>query len=947
MQVACPKCERMLDYSGDRPRFCAYCGQSLGDSSDAGMLATASFDSGSPLPMRIDATTFGTAAEHATRDPEQVAGYRIIRLLGRGGMGSVYEAEDGELGRRVALKLIAADHLSSSEAVERFRQEGRLASTLAHPRCVFVLAADEFRGRPYLVMELMPGETLQTLVEANGPLSVGVAVAKALDVIDGLREAHHQGIIHRDVKPSNCFLEADGRVKVGDFGLSKSLDGDANLTRTGSFVGTPLYASPEQIKRNPVDERTDLYSVAATLYFLLTGKPPHQANDASAVLAKIVSEPPTPLRTHRPELPAALESAILRGLERDRDRRWHDLGRFRDALLPFVPGELGLSDLALRAGAYCGDVLALFAIESLLLAPFLASLGVAAEAPGGVGLVFRRIGVATPWLIAAQRLLFLGYFTLFEGVWGASPAKRLAGLRVSLVEDGGPPGVKAAALRTLGFYALTALPGDVVTAFLFGFLPTRQAMLYQPLALAVQSAGYLALASTMKSAGGFRGLHERVSGTRVVRRGRRPRRRVSTGRRLPTRPDYAREMAGAPVGVLKSVGSFKVRGAVRWDGDRKVLLGEDSTLERPVWLVLRPKGSPAPPSTRRDLARPSRPRWLAGGEQAEGRWDAYAAPSGCPLGDLAGSSGLPWADVRPILQDLADELNRAAADGTLPPSLAVDQVWVQTDGSVLLADPLGAPPVAGLEAPAQARSLDLIKKAAALALEGGRRRPGWSAPGSGSGSIRAAVPVHAARMLDRLIGLPRQGDRPYNDPAELIADLEADRDKPTEVDRVRRLVHLAPACGALGQPLLLVFLLSFPGPLDAPPPFRRLIAATSLDNNPKTAVLAVAVVVLVGIVWAAFTQGGLLLGLAGISLVRADSRPAERWRCAWRAFIAWSPLAVLLIGSCWARARDIPYAPEALWALALALAVSYPFLALRRPSRSVHDALAGTYLVPE
>ena len=265
-------------------------------------------------------------------EPEQVAGYTIVRLLGRGGMGSVYEAEDAELGRRVALKLIAADHVASAEAVERFRQEGRLASTLAHPQCVFVFAADEERGRPYIVMELMPGQTLQTLVESNGPLEIVDAVTKTLDVIEGLQEAHHQGIIHRDVKPSNCFLEADGRVKVGDFGLSKSLDSDAGLTAERvSFIGTPLYASPEQIKRDDVNARTDVYSVSATLYYLLSGRPPFQADDAAAVLAKIVSEAPTPLRTLRPDVPAALEAAVMRGLEHDRDRRWQDLGRLRKA----------------------------------------------------------------------------------------------------------------------------------------------------------------------------------------------------------------------------------------------------------------------------------------------------------------------------------------------------------------------------------------------------------------------------------------------------------------------------------------------------------------------------------------------------------------------------------------------------------------------------------------
>src|SRR5262249_41853483 len=162
------------------------------------------------------------------------------------------------------LKLLAPEYAESEDAVARFRREGRLASALAHPRCVFVLAADEEAGRPYLVMELMPGDTLEDLVQRQGPLPPAAAVATILGVIEGLREAHKLGIVHRDVKPSNCFLEATGRVKVGDFGLAKALARDPRLTKTGSFLGTPLFAAPEQIKGEAVDQQADVYSVAAT-----------------------------------------------------------------------------------------------------------------------------------------------------------------------------------------------------------------------------------------------------------------------------------------------------------------------------------------------------------------------------------------------------------------------------------------------------------------------------------------------------------------------------------------------------------------------------------------------------------------------------------------------------------------------------------------------------------
>src|SRR5262249_33879919 len=249
-----------------------------------------------------------------------VGGYRLIRSLGSGGMGTVYEAEDSASGRRVALKIISKEYAASLESVERFRQEGRLARPISPPRCVFVLAAGDDAGRPYIAMELMPGRTLNDLVREQGPLSVEQALVKILDVIEGLQEAHRLGLVHRDVKPSNCFLEADSRVKVGDFGLSKSLAGDSHLTKTGTFLGTPLFSAPEQIRLEKVDQQADVYSVAATLYFLLTGQAPFQTGDAMATMARIVADEPPSMRMVRPELPAALGRVVLCAVGRDRRR---------------------------------------------------------------------------------------------------------------------------------------------------------------------------------------------------------------------------------------------------------------------------------------------------------------------------------------------------------------------------------------------------------------------------------------------------------------------------------------------------------------------------------------------------------------------------------------------------------------------------------------------------
>src|SRR5581483_920077 len=331
--LTCPHCERALEFVGAPPRFCAYCGRPL--SATGGLAVTVAGPSptlpGATAPLGVP----DRSAEPAL--PPTVGRYRLLRRLGGGGMGTVYEAQDESSGRRVPLKLLSPEYAGAPEALARFRQEGYLASGLAHPRCVFVLAADEDAGRPYIIMELMPGRTLDDLVRERGPLPVVEAIAKILDVIDGLSEAHRRGLIHRDVKPSNCFLEADGRVKVGDFGLAKSLLSDSQLTRPGTFLGTPLYAAPEQVKREAADAQSDIYSVAATLYYLLTARAPHESGDALASLARIVSEDAPPPRRLRPELPRALERVVLRGLQRDRKVRWKSLDDFRAALLPFLP----------------------------------------------------------------------------------------------------------------------------------------------------------------------------------------------------------------------------------------------------------------------------------------------------------------------------------------------------------------------------------------------------------------------------------------------------------------------------------------------------------------------------------------------------------------------------------------------------------------------------------
>ena len=182
--------------------------------------------------------------------------YRIERLLGRGGMGEVYEAEHLEHGRRIALKVLS-QRLSDPTDRARFLREGQLAASVSHPHTVYIYSSEEIAGMPVIAMELLPGGTLKDRVEKKGPLAPIEAIDAMLQVISGLEAAHAAGILHRDIKPSNCFVDADGTVKIGDFGLSiPTLARDVTqLTVTGTVQGTPQFASPEQLRGQSLDVR--------------------------------------------------------------------------------------------------------------------------------------------------------------------------------------------------------------------------------------------------------------------------------------------------------------------------------------------------------------------------------------------------------------------------------------------------------------------------------------------------------------------------------------------------------------------------------------------------------------------------------------------------------------------------------------------------------------------
>jgi len=733
MQVICGKCSRTLDYSGERPMFCSFCGNPLSDSKssvkahdpDAATVAPSTMP-GAPTPPKPEA-------------PPYLGGYQLLRELGSGGMGTVYEAEESGTGRHVAVKLIGTAFAGSPDAIQRFKQEGRIAGMLTHPRCVFVIDTNEEAGRPYIVMELMEGSSLKDLVERHGPMAPDDAIAKILDVIDGLQAAHRLEIIHRDMKPSNCFLEHDGRVKVGDFGLAKDLVKGSHLTKTGAFVGTPHFASPEQVRGETIDQQTDVYSTAATLYFLLTGRPPFWGSDPTATLARIVADPVPSLRDARPELPAALDRAVRRGLERDRSRRYANLEALRQALLSLTPGRLTPMGLALRAGAFAVD----FAL--IWLATFIIMLMVGTVSSANLTKVLHQCVLAG---------VFHAYFMILEGTVGASLGKGLFGLRVCTPSWLDPPPLQATALRSEICYGFSALGGLLAAGLQFSFPFSDWVEI--AIAWGWAAVGLAVMASTMRPRNHYRGIHELVSGTRVTRLAPIAQRQAlaGSGGWLLSFLGGRRLKPGMPHGSVlpERMGGFTVRGALKWTERDKVLLGEDASLGRRVFLWLRPHAAPPLDAARRDIGRPTRLRWLASRRQGDRQWDAILAPQGCPLPEFIHSEGtLEWSEARHLLADLAKELSAACADGTLPQSLSPAFVWVQPDGRAQLADlaltvDTEDSQVSG--GPPGHRALTLLRQVAALALDGRvLRLQETPAP------IHAAVPPTAKGALDRLVGV--------------------------------------------------------------------------------------------------------------------------------------------------------------------------------------------------
>jgi eukaryotic-like serine/threonine-protein kinase len=705
--------------------------------------------------------------------PDRTLGpYRIHRLLGRGGMGEVYEAEHIPTNHRIALKVLSAESSWSPERRARFLQEGRLAASISDPHSLYVYGTDEIDGTPVISMELADGGTLKDLVESKGPLSVADAVEAAIEILQGLAAAHRAGVLHRDVKPANIFVDRDGSMKVGDYGLSKTTEKvDNEMTTAGTIVGTPAFASPEQLRGGDIDARSDLYAVGATLYYVLTGKIPYAGAEGLQMIIAIIEKPVPDPRALRPDIPEALAMKVMQCMAKDPTERFQTCEAMIAALAPHGRHAPQSARFGRRLAAGIVDNLLVNYVFTLALSPLIPRI---------------FAGNSRGWMLLMETgsiAAFVLYATLMEGKLGFTLGK--AALQLRLVDESGrPPGLWRAFRRSAVFWSV---PGIAMIASALTFNPNEAAKAYgfgspKSMLSTVGMLTWILLFALVRRNRWAIALHDLWTRTRVVQ--------PSTEKALLKSTLAVRKMTSSgPVWEIGAEGipaTPPVEAGIGAAGNRPapgtVVRGIDSSVRRNMWIHICEADSPPVPDERRNVSRPGRLRWLRGARGANLSWDGYEAIEGS---HLETGSITDWRSVRLLMLNLLDEIADPRSRGTIV-TLSLDRIWIAATGRAVLLD-FPADRIQGVE-----RGAGAAHQIADYRKEYDPSNPAdvqafleEFAHAAMGDSVRQPLPLHASRLLRDF------GDRRYVTIEEIVGALSGILERDVRITRFNGAIRTA------------------------------------------------------------------------------------------------------------------------------------------------------------
>jgi len=849
---------------------------------------------------------------HATADPELIPSvmprigkhlrqYSLIDKLGQGGFGEVWEAEDTETGRIVALKILTRYSQTSGQHIERFKREGRLAASIDHPNCVYIFTADEIDCCPVIAMELVRGGTLQEKLDQEGKQSSQLAVDYILDIINGLEAAYQKGIIHRDVKPSNCFLDDQDAIKIGDFGLSRTLDSDEKLTVTGSFIGTPAFASPEQVRGQAIDFRTDIYSVGATLYALLSGYPPFQSSHAGGLLAQILEDEPRPLSELGLSIPTKLEKIMFRCLQKKRENRFQSYSELRELLLPFSSQQPFLvgspATPSERFIALSIDMIFLMIFMYILLPTLL------------FGGPFKHLHHPLETLYSIS-VIFL-YFAVQEVSFTTSIGKKLFNLYIT--SPGGTPTSQYQRLLRVIFFMMF-LHFSNIAHVVFPFLPGPA---IDPL---LDILGICIVLSTFRAKNGYAGLHEIFSKTRVITK-------YSEGkmksRDVPTleAPYEARENCEEI-----QLGPYVSRG-IEWQKEgQKLYLAYDNVLKRNLWIHQFDDVSASLPPEIMNVNHPSRLRWIQSSRKPGDLWDAYETPTGSSYRTwITFHAPFSWMEIRKIIDQIVIELKQEQEGGNELPLLSLDRLWIDKPYNIkLLPFPVSMSEQILHEEHTYASTewLSFINAVVVAGLEGDAE---FITPTQG---VLPHVPLPAKVKAFLTESFVQHRDMLSIDEFRTkLANIAADNTETTFRHRLAGLFTLP----------LYFFILSL------------VLLSTVIGTYKIEFTLFLCVLIMIPfLVLAIITRGGWILRYSNIALQNRQGEEASTTAVIVRSLVVWTPLLGPFLAYHVLK-NVVP--PDLLVSLlgfvgggAFLLGLIYTIL---HPNRGIQDHIAGTWLVPK